>query len=136
MWDITNSIGIIIRKFQGRKKMVLWQSQSKTWEMFITTLSRDRYAHSVCCCYIYKVLSYMMKSDKLPLAQWGFHPQFTGENERRVWTGLLWESCHISCIFSPTLLSTEATKKWSNAKINTAVTKTTSLSHETFFAEI
>lgn len=103
MWDITNSIGIIIRKFQGRKKMVLWQSQGKTWEMFITTLSRNHYAHSVCCCYIYKVLSYMMKSDELPLAQWGFHPQFTGENERRVWTGLLWESCHVSCIFSPTL---------------------------------
>lgn len=49
--------------------MVLWESQDKTWEMFITAVNRNPYAHSVCCCYIYNFLTYMMKSDKLPLTQ-------------------------------------------------------------------
>lgn len=68
--------------------------------MFITTLSRNFCADSVCCCYSSKVLSYMMQSDEVPLPQRGFQTWFIGENKRRV---LVWESCHISCIFLPIL---------------------------------
>lgn len=78
--------------------MGLWESQGKTWKMFITTVNRNPDAHSVCCCSVYKVLSYMMKSDKLLLTQWGFHRWFIGQKERRERTGPVSETCHISCL--------------------------------------
>lgn len=104
--------------------MILWESQGKTSAIFITTLSRKSCAHTVCCCYNSKVLSYVMTSDKVPLPHWEFQTWFIGENERR---GLVWESCHISCIFFAHTLSTEATKNWSNARNNAAVTEATFL---------
>lgn len=90
--------------------MGLWESQGKTWKMFITTVNRNPDAHSVCCCSVYKVLSYIMKSDKLLLTQWGFHRRFIGQKERRERTGPVAETCHIVAFVSYAL-STEATKK-------------------------
>lgn len=100
--------------------MILWESQGETSTMFITTLSRNSCADSVCCCYNSRVLSYMMQSDKVWFPQWGFQTWLIGKNERRV---LVWESCHISCNFFAHPLRTEATKKWSNARNNAAVTE-------------
>lgn len=56
------------------------------------------------------------------------HTVCWGEMRKRQ-TRLVWESCHRTCIFFPTL-SAEATNKRSIAKINTAVTVTSCLIQE------
>lgn len=112
-----------------KEKWLYEKSQGKTWEMFIITANINPYTHSVCCCYVCKVLSYMMESDKFPLTKWGFHIQFAGEKWEKGKQDWCARAVTELVFFFPTL-SAEATNKQSIAKINTAVTVTSCLIQE------